>query len=90
MAFKNNKTHQLDSVYGNSKLFAIYPAHWKDKWGQPPVLGHVKADDEFYAVRRAYDERVCNWAEVPAKAVQVEKRIFVKPKYYGKPKQQTR
>lgn len=36
-----------------NNLYAIYPDYWKEKWGEPPCLGHVYADNEFNAVRRA-------------------------------------
>jgi hypothetical protein len=36
-------------------LYKIYPDNWNEKWGVPPLLGVVTADDEFYAVRAAYD-----------------------------------
>jgi hypothetical protein len=47
------------SFYGSGKFrFAIYPDYWKDSWGKPPLLGHVWADDEFYAVREAYNRKL--------------------------------
>lgn len=36
-----------------NSLFAIYPDYWKEKWGEPPLLGHVYADNAFNAIRRA-------------------------------------
>jgi hypothetical protein len=43
------------SFYGHGKnRYAIYPDYWKKQWGPKPLLGHVWADDEFYAVREAY------------------------------------
>lgn len=45
------------SFYGHGKnKYAIYPDYWKESWGQKPLLGHVWADDEFYAVREAYSK----------------------------------
>jgi hypothetical protein len=45
------------SFYGHGKYrWAIYPDYWKEKWGKRPLLGHVWADDEFYAVREAYNK----------------------------------
>lgn len=35
--------------------WAVYPDYWKDSWGKKPLLGHVIADDEFYAIREAYN-----------------------------------
>lgn len=35
--------------------WAVYPDYWKDSWGRRPLLGHVIADDEFYAEREAYN-----------------------------------
>lgn len=44
------------SFYGTGKFkFAIYPDYWKESWGKRPMLGTVWADDEFYAVREAYN-----------------------------------
>lgn len=37
------------------KLYAVYPDYWKDKWGEKPLLGYVRAFDPFYAKRKAYD-----------------------------------
>lgn len=39
----------------NLKLYAIYPDYWPEKWGDKPLLGHVRAYEPFYAVRKAYD-----------------------------------
>ena len=45
------------SFYGGGKFkWAIYPDYWKQKWGAVPLLGYVYADDEFYAVREAYNQ----------------------------------
>ena len=38
--------------------FAIYPSHWKEQWGRPPLLGIVYADNEFLAERLAYDRGI--------------------------------
>ena len=47
------------SFYGPGKFkYAVYPDYWKDSWGQKPLLGHVWADDEFYAVREAYSRNL--------------------------------
>lgn len=47
------------SFYGPGKfVFAIYPDYWKESWGQKPLLGHVTADDEFYAEREAYSKNL--------------------------------
>lgn len=44
------------SFYGPGKFkWVIYPDYWKESWGKRPVLGTVWADDEFYAVREAYN-----------------------------------
>ena len=40
--------------YGKYR-WAVYPDYWKDSWGRKPLLGYVFADDEFYAVREAYN-----------------------------------
>ena len=37
------------------KLYAVYPDYWKDKWGDKPLLGYVRATDPFSAERKAYD-----------------------------------
>jgi hypothetical protein len=41
---------------GNKLRWYIYPDYWQKKWGEPPYLGMVYADDEFEATRRAYDK----------------------------------
>jgi hypothetical protein len=47
------------SFYGPGKFkYAIYPDFWKDSWGPKPLLGHVWADDEFYAIREAYSKNL--------------------------------
>jgi len=40
--------------------YAIYPDNnWNaKKWGAPPLLGFVWADDEFYAEREAYTKNL--------------------------------
>jgi hypothetical protein len=44
------------SFYGTGKFkWAVYPDYWKSKWGEPPLLGHVYADNEFCAEREAYN-----------------------------------
>jgi hypothetical protein len=57
-----NKTvtvYKPRSFYGPGKFkYAIYPDYWKDSWGQKPLLGHVWADDEFYAIREAYSKNL--------------------------------
>lgn len=35
-------------------IYAIYPDYWKETWGEKPLLGFVKAFNEFEASRRAY------------------------------------
>jgi hypothetical protein len=48
---------QPRSFYGSGRFkYAIYPDYWKESWGPKPLLGHVFADDEFYAVREAYSK----------------------------------
>lgn len=41
---------------GYGKLWAVYPDYWPEKWGEVPVLGHVRADTAFDAVYAAYDK----------------------------------
>lgn len=43
------------SAFGKYR-WAVYPDYWKEKWGKRPLLGYVFADDEFYAVREAYNK----------------------------------
>lgn len=44
------------SFYGTGKFkWLIYPDYWKKQWGPKPCLGTVYADDEFYAIREAYN-----------------------------------
>lgn len=40
---------------GYKNLYAVYPDYWPQRWGQTPVLGHVRADSEEDAVYAAYD-----------------------------------
>lgn len=41
---------------GYTYLWAIYPSYWKKEWGEEPLLGRVRADSEFDAIRAAYDK----------------------------------
>jgi hypothetical protein len=44
------------SFYGTGAFkWAVYPDYWKASWGEKPLLGHVYADSEFYAIREAYN-----------------------------------
>lgn len=44
------------SFYGIGKYrWKVFPDYWKKDWGPRPFLGLVYADDEFYAVREAYN-----------------------------------
>jgi hypothetical protein len=55
----NKKAWQPRSFYGPGKyVYAIYPDYWKESWGPKPLLGHVTADDEFYAEREAYSKNL--------------------------------
>lgn len=47
---KSDKPHNPDM-----KLYAVFPDYWKDKWGDRPLLGYVRATDSFSAERKAYD-----------------------------------
>lgn len=54
---RNNRS-RIDMKFKNqgrpkTSLYAIYPDYWKVSWGEPPLLGHVYAEDAFNAVRRA-------------------------------------
>lgn len=40
---------------GTRFKYAIYPDWWPESWGEPPLIGHVRADSEFDAIRAAYD-----------------------------------
>ena len=42
----------------NLRLYAIYTDYWPEKWGEAPLLGHVRAYEPFYAVRKAYDHNL--------------------------------
>lgn len=45
------------SLYGRGQYkWEVTPDYWKLSWGEKPVLGHVYADDDFYAKRIAYDK----------------------------------
>ena len=60
------KTQQKTGYYGyrnfygpGNFLYAIYPDDgWSKKWGPKPLLGHVYADDEFYAAREAHSKKL--------------------------------
>jgi hypothetical protein len=50
---------QYRQFYGRGEnRYAFYPDNWKDKWGRPPLLGIVSADNEFLAERIAYDRGI--------------------------------
>jgi hypothetical protein len=56
---QRNKTDSYYGFYGMGRFkYAIYPDYWKESWGPKPLLGHVWADDEFYAVRDAYTKKL--------------------------------
>lgn len=45
--------------FGNGQnKYLIFPDYWPKKWGNPPLLGIVWADNEFLAERIAYDRGV--------------------------------
>ena len=46
MRFKPSNRPKMD-------LFAIYPDFWERKWGNPPLLGFIHAEDSFNAIRKA-------------------------------------
>lgn len=48
----NNKTR------GYKNSYAVFPDYWKESWGQPPLLGFVRADSEFHAKYAAYDKKL--------------------------------
>lgn len=50
----NSATFQ--SFYGTQNTYAIYPDYWKAAWGPKPLLGTVRADDEYYARYAALDK----------------------------------
>lgn len=47
-----------DKARDNKPLWLIYPDFWDKKWGEAPCLGQVYADDEFEAIRKAYDKNL--------------------------------
>lgn len=52
---------QYKQFFGRGEnRYAIYPDYWKDSWGRPPLLGIVAADDEFLAVKLAFDKGILN------------------------------
>lgn len=65
------------SFYGAGKFrYAVYPDYWKPQWGPKPQLGTVWADDEFYAIREAYNRKLLtlNYTFGP-KVVKLEQKI---------------
>lgn len=52
----NTNKSSLQSFYGNSFIYEIYPDNWKASWGPKPLLGFVKADSEYYARYAAFDK----------------------------------
>jgi len=56
---KKRTGHRVDLKFNRPNnsakmdLFAIYPDFWAKKWGDPPLLGFVHAEDDFNAVRKA-------------------------------------
>lgn len=52
----NNRYSKEKSLAGGGRyLFRIEVSDWPRKWGLPPYLGKVWADDEYWAVYVAYD-----------------------------------
>lgn len=81
----NESNPKPDKHERESRLFAIYPDYWKEKWGEKPCLGILVAENEFHACRRAYDTgRVrVNFTFGPS-AVEISKaqaNNLKKPKY---------
>ena len=71
------KFNPLQEYYGTSKLFAIYPDHWRKDWGAPPCLGTVRADNKYFAKYAAYDKKL-----LPLNATFKPRPVEVKRKPY--------
>ena len=54
-SYSKYKSDPVRAFFGFSKSFAIYPDFWKREWGPRPLLGYVRADNEFYARYAAYN-----------------------------------
>ena len=50
---RNKKTDRKPDP--DLKVYAVFPDYWPRQYGERPLLGFVKAYDEFYAIRKAYD-----------------------------------
>lgn len=70
-ATKPKKRHAYDPTdnkgRGFRNVWEVYPDYWLDKWGPKPLLGYVRADDEFGARYAAYDKGLLiqNWTFEP-------------------------
>lgn len=54
-----NAEFKYQQFFGRGeKKYLITPSFWKSSWGKPPILGVVKADNEFLAERLAYDRGI--------------------------------
>ena len=62
-------------------LWEIWPDFWKKGWGDKPLLGTVRADSEFDAIRSAYDNNLLtyNFTFGP-KPVKVDEENYERPK----------
>lgn len=51
---------KLEKPATTKRPFLIYPdSRWNtEKWGPPPLLGKVYAEDAFTAIRKAYDAKL--------------------------------
>lgn len=68
---KAKKKHPYDPTdnkgRGYRNVWEVYPDYWLEKWGPKPLLGYVRADDEFGARYAAYDKGLLiqNWTFEP-------------------------
>jgi len=64
----------------NMLLFAVYPDYWNPKWGELPLLGHVRETHEHWAKLAAYDNKLLPYnATFGPKVVEVD--APVRPTY---------
>lgn len=85
----NGKKLQLQEFYGSNNLYEIRLSSWREGWGNPPVLGYVRADSEFYARYAAFDKGLVptgSPADVMPMKVDRPSKKSVKPQYTKKDK----
>ena len=64
----SEEDQQYREFFGEGEnKYGIFPPIWKAKWGKAPMLGIVRADNEFLAEKLAYDRGLNPCPSLPPK-----------------------